>query len=105
MDYLDLSAEDGHAELLSDPSLRVLDVRTPPEHASHRIDGAQLIPVHELPARLEELDAETRYLVTCEHGIRSVAACQILTQAGFSNVLNLRGGMASWIAAGLPFTR
>ncbi len=105
MNYQDLTAREGHAALTEDPELRVLDVRTPPEFASHRIDRAQLIPVHELPSRLHELDPDARYIVTCEHGVRSVAACQILMQAGFSDVINLRGGMAQWLAAGLPFTR
>ena len=55
--------------------------------------------------RIEELDPATRYLVTCEHGVRSVAACQILAQAGFQNLSNLQGGMAAWLAAGLPYSR
>jgi rhodanese-related sulfurtransferase len=44
-------------------------------------------------------------LIVCEHGIRSMAACQALVDAGWANIVNIEGGMAAWIEAGLPVER
>ncbi|MFO1051541.1 MAG: rhodanese-like domain-containing protein [Planctomycetota bacterium] len=105
MSYPHLSPAEGQAALKADPELIVLDVRTPMEFAMHRIEGAVLLPIQELQMRLLELDRGARYLVTCEHGVRSRMACDYLHGLGFASLRNLTGGMANWIAAGLPIVR
>ena len=55
--------------------------------------------------RLRELDKDANWLVHCEHGRRSLFACEILAKAGFKKLANLRGGMAYWAGCGLPFVR
>ena len=102
MDYRDLEPAEAQAELERDPSVRLLDVRTPREHASHRLPNATLVPIQELDQRLHELDPAASWLVHCEHGHRSVYACALLAQAGFPRLANLRGGLAHWSACGLP---
>jgi rhodanese-related sulfurtransferase len=102
MNYRDLDPADAQRELQQDPKLRILDVRTAPEHQSHRLPGAVLIPVQELDRRLAELDKEAKWLVHCEHGRRSLFACEMLAQAGFRQLANLRGGLAYWAGCGLP---
>jgi rhodanese-related sulfurtransferase len=102
MKYRDLAPEDAKAELARDPTLRLLDVRTPQEHASHRLPNSTLLPVQELDRRLGELDKNANWLVHCEHGRRSVFACEILAQAGFTKLANLQGGLAYWSGCGLP---
>jgi rhodanese-related sulfurtransferase len=101
MSYRDLGPEEAQAELQRG-ELRVLDVRTPREHASHRLPNAMLLPVQQLEQRLHELDRDTSWLVQCEHGQRSLYACALLAQAGFTKLANLRGGLAHWAASGLP---
>ncbi len=103
--WQDLTPEQAQAALRADPRLRILDVRTPREHQSHRLPGSVLLPVQELPLRLGELDQDAPWLVHCEHGVRSLTACQILVQAGFTDLRNLRGGLAHWAACGLPLER
>ncbi|MFN3240070.1 MAG: rhodanese-like domain-containing protein [Planctomycetota bacterium] len=105
MTYRNLEPEDAQQELQQDPTIRLLDVRTQPEHDSHRLDGATLIPVQVLAQRLDELDRDQRWFVYCEHGVRSVAACEVLTQAGFGEITNIRGGMAYWASQGLPYVQ
>lgn len=100
--YRDLDPADAQAELQRDPTLHVLDVRTPQEFASHRLPNAVLVPVQELQQRLGELDKDANWLVHCEHGRRSLFACEILAQAGFGKLANLRGGLAYWAGCGLP---
>ena len=75
--------------------ITLLDVRTPEEWAIARIEGARLIPLHELPDRLGELDTSERIVAQCHHGIRSARAVQLLREMGYSAV-NLAGGIDAW---------
>ena len=102
MNYRDLDPETAQAELQRDPTLRILDVRTPAEHRSHRLPNATVVPVQELERRVGELDKTANWLVHCEHGRRSLVACEILAKAGFTKLANLRGGLAYWSGCGLP---
>jgi rhodanese-related sulfurtransferase len=82
----------------------VIDVRYSP---TTQLPGAMLIPMEVLAARLEKLEiAKTQPIVVyCGNGsARGPEASQILTRAGFTNVVNLGGGIDSWRAAGLPVT-
>lgn len=105
MSYDNLEPEDAQRAMQSDAEIALLDVRTQPEHDSHRLPGATLIPIQELAARVDELDASRRWFVYCEHGVRSVAACEFLANNGFVNLTNIRGGMANWASCELPFER
>lgn len=102
MNYRDLDPADAQRELQQDKTMRILDVRTEPEYQSHRLPGSVLIPVQELDRRLAELDRNANWLVHCEHGRRSLFACEMLAQAGFKKLANLRGGLAYWAGSGLP---
>lgn len=84
---------------------RVLDVRTPAEHADARIPGSLHIPLPELRARIAEVDASTEWTVCCGGGYRSTIACSLLEARGFRGLVDVRGGMAGWLAAGLPAER
>jgi len=76
----------------------LLDVREPDEHRKARLEGARLVPLGELPARLAELAAwrERPVVVHCHKGGRSARACRILRDAGFRDVANLAGGIEAW---------
>ncbi len=74
----------------------LLDVREPWEYSICRIDGALLIPMRQLPARVEELDPDRETVVICHHGIRSYQVGCFLEQRGFTRVINLHGGLAAW---------
>jgi rhodanese-related sulfurtransferase len=102
MTFRDLDPEQAQREIDSDPTLQLLDVRTEAEFRSHRLPNATLVPVQDLARRLVELDPDANWLVHCEHGRRSVYACELLAQAGFSRLANLRGGLAYWLGCGLP---
>lgn len=102
MSYRDLDPATAHQELAADPTLRVLDVRTDAEYRSHRLPNAVLVPVQELAQRLHELDRDANWLVHCEHGRRSLWACEVMAQAGFTRLANLSGGLAYWSGSGLP---
>lgn len=79
----------------------LLDVRTEAEYQRVHISGAILIPVDELQKRHGELDRKKRIVVYCASGNRSQTACRILEQEGFSECINMTGGIGAWIAHGL----
>ena len=64
------------------------------------IDGAILIPLGELAARIGELKRDCPIVAVCRAGSRSAQAINILNQAGFTDVANLAGGMLRWRAEG-----
>jgi rhodanese-related sulfurtransferase len=80
----------------------VLDVRTPEEHTSAHVEGVVLIPLAELPERVEEVpdDAGTVYVI-CQTGVRSARAAEWLNRQGYDAV-NVAGGTSAWIDAGKP---
>ena len=92
----EITAPELKAAWARSPSLVVLDVREPHEHAIARIPGTTLIPLSDLPARLAALDPHADIVTHCHHGTRSLQALQILRAAGFPRVRSLRGGIEAW---------
>jgi rhodanese-related sulfurtransferase len=83
--------------MLAHGSATVLDVRTHEEHAFlGTIPGAVLLPMHEIPARLGELDPQTQWVVVCEHGVRSLNVSHYLEAQGYPLIFNPADGMAAW---------
>lgn len=82
----------------------VLDVRQPEEFQAGHIEGAKLIPLNQLPKKLDSLPRDTEILCVCRSGSRSGAAVRQLTSAGFTAV-NLSGGVMAWQRAGLPLKK
>ena len=73
----------------------VLDVREPHEFQIANI-GGNLIPLNDLPKRVNELDREKNIVVHCKMGGRSQQAAEFLQQQGFRHVENLAGGITAW---------
>jgi phage shock protein E len=82
----------------ADPSLVLLDVRTPAEYADGHVPGAVNIPHTELAARIGELaDARDRDLVVyCRTGRRTNEALGVLEQSGFRRLYHLKGDYTRW---------
>jgi adenylyltransferase/sulfurtransferase len=76
-------------------NLFVLDVREPHEYQICNI-GGHLIPLGELPKRVNELDSSQEIVAHCRSGVRSAKAVDFLRQAGFKKVHNLAGGILAW---------
>mgnify|MGYP001815698110 CR=1 FL=1 len=75
---------------------KLLDVRTPREWQICRLQGAELLPLQELPGRWQELDPNQEIVVYCHHGHRSARAVDFLRRAGLERVRNLTGGIDAW---------
>jgi rhodanese-related sulfurtransferase len=75
---------------------QLLDVREPWEFERARIPGARLVPMREVPARLEEIDPEKEVVAICHHGGRSAQVALFLERNGYGKVHNLVGGVDAW---------
>jgi|SRR5262245_22438511 len=74
----------------------LLDVREPWEYDKARIEGALLIPMREVPARIAQIDEAKAVVAICHHGGRSMQVAMFLEKNGFSRVHNLVGGIDAW---------
>jgi adenylyltransferase/sulfurtransferase len=78
----------------------ILDVREPNEVQICRIPGSTLIPLGQLPKRLDEIprgaDAPD-VIVHCRSGVRSAKAVNLMREQGFTRIQNLKGGILRWI--------
>ncbi len=74
----------------------LLDVREPGEHQICHIPGVTLMPMQTVPMRLQELDPAAVIVCICHHGGRSMQVAHFLEQNGFSQVVNLTGGVHAW---------
>jgi len=75
----------------------LIDVRDTDEWDICHIEGARLLPLHELPQRFQELkNADSLIVVHCHRGPRSMKALRFLKQQGVTNVKNLKGGIDAW---------
>ena len=84
----------------------ILDVRSAEEFASGHIVDARHIALDQLAASVDSLKKyrEKPLVVCCEAGTRSAQAVKLLKSRGFTQVANLRGGLAGWRVENLPLT-
>ncbi len=92
-DYKNVTPRELKARLDADDRPVLLDVRERWEFELACIEGSKLVPMSELERRFSELDPEAETVVICHHGLRSAYVTQVLARAGFSNVVNLEGGL------------
>src|SRR5262245_52156739 len=82
-------------DLLNGKDIFLLDVRNPDEYALFNL-GARLIPLSQLPQRMEELPQDKPIVIYCHSGVRSLMAVEFLLEQGFKEVKNLIGGIVAW---------
>jgi molybdopterin/thiamine biosynthesis adenylyltransferase/rhodanese-related sulfurtransferase/molybdopterin converting factor small subunit len=74
----------------------LIDVREPHEYQICNIPQAKLIPLGDLPKRVNELNSADEIVAHCKSGMRSAKAVDFLKQAGFKKVRNMKGGILAW---------
>jgi adenylyltransferase/sulfurtransferase len=80
----------------------LVDVREAWEWEQQRIPGAVLIPLAELPQRIDEIPDDRDVYVHCRLGGRSAKAVEFLHEHGRPRAVNVVGGIEAWHEAGLP---
>lgn len=82
----------------NNPDIQLIDVREPEERAAFNIGGT-FLPLGKIMGfeldQIEDLKEEPVY-VYCRSGKRSMQACLMLEQAGFTQVFNVAGGVLAW---------
>ncbi len=73
-----------------------IDVREPHERQICSIPHTTLIPLGDIPKRVNELNSADEIVLHCKSGVRSGKAAEFLRQAGFKRVLNMKGGILAW---------
>ncbi len=91
------------AQSMSAQGALLLDVREPQEYLAVHAVNAKLMPLGQVGARLQEIEAykDKPVAVICRSGRRSAQAVSILQEAGFTQVVNVQGGTSAWVEAGL----
>ena len=91
-----ISVSDLKRKIDNNDALVILDVREPFEYEIARIEDSKLIPLGELPNRLDEIDRTKEIVALCHSGLRSSLAVDLLQEAGFAKAVNLAGGIDAW---------
>jgi molybdopterin/thiamine biosynthesis adenylyltransferase/rhodanese-related sulfurtransferase len=90
-----MSVHDLKQRMDAGSNILLLDVREPFEYQIANI-GATLIPMNEVPGRLDDIDRDREIVVHCHTGRRSQRVAEFLRQNGYENVSNLAGGIKAW---------
>ena len=98
----DITPLEVQRRLTQGEQLYLLDVREREEYAEAHIADSVLIPLGQLSRKLSSIPKDATIIAICRSGNRSGVAADLLRRAGYSNVLNLRGGIIAWARAGLP---
>jgi phage shock protein E len=100
---VDLSVSEFSSKV-AEAGIITLDVRTPGEFNEGHIEGAELIDFQSgnFENEIATLDKTKTYAVYCRSGSRSGQAVKVMSDAGFTNIYNLDGGVIDWANAGLP---
>lgn len=87
---------DGLDKLLTstDSKYQFIDVRTPEEFGYRNVKGFKNIPLQVLDRFADELNKEEPVVIICASGSRSMSAASYLKSVGFTNIINVRGGIS-----------
>jgi len=94
-------------QLINHKNALVLDVREESEYKSGHILNAKWIPLGKLAERAGELEKyrEQSIVVVCRSGNRSASACSVLGKQGFTQAVNMAGGVMAWQKSNLPLEK
>lgn len=95
MKHLSVNELKQFMELELNEPISIIDVREVYEYEAGHIPTAKNMPLSELPRMMRNLDKEQDHYVICQHGVRSVRACDYLKESGY-RVINVDEGMAEW---------
>ena len=85
-----------------DPSLFVLDVRTPQEYAAGHVPGAVNVPYDQVASHLAEIPKDKDVVIYCRSGRRTGLAAEVLEANGYTKLGHLQGDMEAWLKDGRP---
>lgn len=96
----EIDAHDLQCRIAEGGDFELFDIRSAGEIAQGMLPDAEHLPMHLIPMRINELPRDKEIILYCHSGARSYHACAYLAQQGFSNAVNLRGGILAWARSG-----
>lgn len=97
-----LSVQESYHQGQENPSISLIDVRTPAEFEGLHAKGAINHPMESMDIEVLKFRKEDLIHVICQAGGRSMKVCQKLEGVGFTNIVNVEGGTSAWHSAGQP---
>lgn len=95
--YARLSVDDAH-QMMSDRTVKVVDIRDPDSFRQNHITQAIHLDNSGVQSFIQEADLDIPLIVCCYHGNMSQSAGAYFAEKGFSEVYSLDGGFAGWSA-------
>ena len=92
-----ITSEEAKHLIKENKQVQCVDVRTAGEYGGRHDRAFTNIPLHEIGQKMNTLNKNEPIMLICQSGMRSMRAAKMLKKAGFTNVYNVRGGMAAWI--------
>ena len=95
-----ITVQELKSKIDSGEAFRFLDVREPGEYQQANL-GAHLLPLGQIAnAQIDDIEdwKNDEVIIHCRSGMRSGQACMILESMGFTNVVNVMGGILAWSA-------
>lgn len=99
---IEITVTELHQKLQEGLNGKLIDVRLPNEHAEASISGSQLIPLPEILSGAATLPTDTPLYIHCKGGVRSARACTYLAEQGYTQLINIAGGMDAWLELDTP---
>lgn len=99
-----LPPKEAYILMQENQDLVVIDVRTPEEYESGRLEGVINLDYYSYGFldSLKSLDKNSTYIVYCKRGYRGSVALEMMRALGFKDIYNILGGMTQWAEEGLP---
>lgn len=89
-------------KLDSDKKIVLIDCREQNEWDTGHIKEAKLMPLGQIEELSKNLDKNSKIIIQCRSGQRSMRACMFLEDQGFTDLTNLEGGIIGWVQSGYP---
>ncbi|EGV51798.1 rhodanese-like domain-containing protein [Candidatus Endoriftia persephonae] len=96
----EIDASDLQTRLSNGEELQLLDIRSAGEVAQGMLPNSEHMAMHLIPIKINDIPKDKDVVLYCHSGARSHHACAYLAQQGFTNVINLRGGILGWARSG-----
>jgi rhodanese-related sulfurtransferase len=95
---IEIDCQTVQAKQVAGENFLLVDCREADEYAIVHIDGATLLPMSELAARVGELEPhrDSEIAVHCHHGGRSLKVANWLRSQGFAKARSMAGGIDQW---------
>ena len=94
--YKDLSPFEVKEILETKNGTRLIDVREEWEYKIARLENSELMPLSNFMDHIDSLKQDDELIICCHRGVRSANVCMFLAGKGFTNLINLRGGIEAW---------